>query len=361
MSRCPEALAIVALIAAAGPAAAEGLGLGRPATEAEIAAWNIDVRPDGLGLPPGQGSVSEGEEIFTNRCAMCHGDFGEGVGRWPVLAGGQGSLTRSRPVKTIGSYWPYLSTVFDYVHRAMPFGDPQSLTPDETYALTAYLLYLNDVVTDEDFVLSRGNFIEIHLPNEGNFVEDPRPDTPTLADGALCMQNCSDEVEISMRAAVLDVTPDEDGASGVTVSEDGSVSAGSAEGGGDQKVAATGQAESGTSTSDGAAQAHPELAAAGETVFGKCKACHEVGPEATNRVGPQLNGLIGRTAGGVDGFNYSSAMEAKGQEGLVWSAETIDDFLANPKDFVPGTRMSFAGLDSPEDRAAVAAFLGQFE
>ena len=182
------------------------------------------MRPDGTGLPPGEGSVADGEQLFTDQCAMCHGDFGEGVGRWPVLAGGQGTLTDARPVKTIGSYWPYLSTVFDYVHRAMPFGLGQTLTPDETYAITAYLLYLNDVVTDDEFVLSRDNFTTVRLPNEGNFIDDPRPDTPSLADGSPCMENCSDEVKITMRAVVLDVTP-EAGAS-AAVSEDGSIAGG---------------------------------------------------------------------------------------------------------------------------------------
>ncbi|MFH1517471.1 MAG: c-type cytochrome, partial [Pseudomonadota bacterium] len=118
-------------------------GLGRVAMADEIAAWDIDIRPDGTGLPEGKGTVAEGEPIFAENCAVCHGDFGEGAGRWPVLAGGQDTLLRDRPVKTIGSYWPYLSTVFDYVRRAMPFGDARSLSDDDVYALTAYLLYLN--------------------------------------------------------------------------------------------------------------------------------------------------------------------------------------------------------------------------
>lgn len=174
------------------------------------------MRPDGQGLPEGSGSVSEGEELFVERCAACHGDFAEGVDRWPVLAGGHGTLASQDPVKTIGSYWPYLSTVYDYIYRAMPFGDAQSLTHDEVYAITAYILYMNDVVTDEDFVLSRQNFTDIRLPNEGNFIEDARPDTPTLAQGEPCMSNCKDSVEITARARVLDVTPDsEEGGAGI--------------------------------------------------------------------------------------------------------------------------------------------------
>ncbi|MGB0903558.1 MAG: c-type cytochrome, partial [Mangrovicoccus sp.] len=145
----PEATDLVIQAAFSGDAAQSrqgGFGLGRAALPEEIASWDIDVRPDGQGLPEGKGDVWTGEEIFADNCAMCHGDFGEAVGRWPVLAGGQGTLTDDRPVKTIGSYWPYLSTVFDYVNRAMPFGNAQSLSPDEVYAITAYLLYLNDIV-----------------------------------------------------------------------------------------------------------------------------------------------------------------------------------------------------------------------
>lgn len=179
MSRFPEALILAALVAL--PAQAGDLGLGREATQTEIAAWDIDVRPDGQGLPEGSGTVLDGELIYMERCASCHGDFGEGRDRWPVLAGGFDTLTKERPVKTIGSYWPFASTVFDYVHRAMPFGAAQSLTADETYALTAYLLYLNYVVEDEEFELSRENFTEIRLPNEGNFFDDPRPDIPLVS------------------------------------------------------------------------------------------------------------------------------------------------------------------------------------
>ncbi len=191
---------------------AEPLGLGRAALPAEIAAWDIDVRPDGIGLPPGRGSVAKGEEVFTDYCASCHGDFAEGVDRWPVLAGGQGSLTRDRPVKTVGSFWPYLSTVFDYTYRAMPFGASQSLTPDEVYATTAYILYMNDIVTDEDFVLSDENLANVELPNQGSFRMDDRDEAevPQFSQ-APCMSDCKGPVEITMRAVVLDVTPEGEG------------------------------------------------------------------------------------------------------------------------------------------------------
>jgi len=186
------------------------VALGRPALPEEVAAWDIDIRPDGAGLPEGSGDVWTGEEVFAENCASCHGDFGEAVGRWPVLAGGHDTLDEDDPVKTIGSYWPYLSTVYDYVNRAMPFGYAQSLEPDDVYAITAYLLYLNDLV-DDDFELSHENFAEIRLPNEGNFYPDDRASTEyALFSAEPCMSDCKDAVEITARARIIDVTPEED-------------------------------------------------------------------------------------------------------------------------------------------------------
>lgn len=184
--------------------------LGRRATEEEIAAWDIDIRPDGAGLPEGRGTVAQGEVLFSSQCASCHGDFGEAVGRWPVLAGGQGTLTNERPEKTVGSFWPYLSTVYDYVRRAMPFGNARSLSDDDVYALTAYLLYLNDIVQDEDFELSKENFTSVRLPNEDNFIDDDRLSEKHYAPNIeQCMTDCKPgKAEVTKHAAVLDVTPD---------------------------------------------------------------------------------------------------------------------------------------------------------
>ena len=184
-------------------------GLGRVATAEEVAAWDIDVRPDGAGLPDGRGTVADGEMIFTEQCAACHGDFGEAVGRWPMLAGGFDTLTRERPEKSVGSYWPYLSTVYDYIRRAMPFGNARSLSDDDVYALTAYILYLNDVVTEEDFELSKDNFTDIEMPNVDNFIDDNRLEEPHYADKSEpCMTDCKpDPVTVVMRARILDVTP----------------------------------------------------------------------------------------------------------------------------------------------------------
>lgn len=221
MSRFPKlsvaaAAGLIMAGAVAGPVFAGKLGLGREALEQEVAAWDIDVRPDGQGLPPGRGTVAQGEEKFAEQCAACHGDFGEGVDRWPVLAGGRDTLKSDNPVKTVGSYWPFLSTVFDYVHRAMPFGYAQSLSNNEVYALTAYILYLNDIV-DDDFELSKENFTTVKMPNEANFFDDPRPDTALVTQKEPCMKDCKSEVKVTGRARVLDVTPEDDEAAQVKV------------------------------------------------------------------------------------------------------------------------------------------------
>lgn len=185
-------------------------GIGREATPEEIAGWNISIRPDGQGLPVGRGTVREGEALYVERCAACHGEFGESAGRWPILAGGMGTLASHDPVKTVGSYWPYASTLIDYIRRAMPFGASQTLTNDELYAITAYVLYLNDVLKDENFELNHRNFATIKLPNQPNFIDDDRE----TAEKAFwrkdpCMKNClPSEPKIIGRARTIDVTPE---------------------------------------------------------------------------------------------------------------------------------------------------------
>ena len=184
--------------------------IGRAPTAEEIRGWDIDVRPDGQGLPAGKGTAAQGEKLFMDNCASCHGEFGEGNGRWPVLAGGKGSLTSDNPVKTIGSYWPYASTVFDYVRHAMPFGNAESLKTDDYYALVAYLLYLNDIVTDETFELNDKNLASIKMPNEQGFVMDDRASTEkSFRQKELCMNDCTGPVKITGRATAIDVTPEE--------------------------------------------------------------------------------------------------------------------------------------------------------
>jgi len=184
--------------------------IGKLATKTEVAGWDIDVRPDGVGAPKGSGNAIDGEEIYVNRCAACHGDFGEGVDRWPVLVGGDGTLASHDPEKTTGSYWPYASTIFDYVYRSMPFGEAQTLTHDETYKLVAYLLNMNEII-DEDFVLSDKNIGKIKMPNASGFLlPDPRPDVTKYKDGQPCMKNCDVPLKIIGKARDIDVTPDDE-------------------------------------------------------------------------------------------------------------------------------------------------------
>ena len=202
-------LTSVATALLASPVMAEKLGLGRAALPEEVAAWNIDVSPNGDGLPVGSGSVEVGEQVFSENCAICHGEFAEGVDNWPKLAGGMDTLDRDDPLKTVGSYWPHLSTAWDYVHRSMPLGDAQAMSVDDTYAIVAYILYSNDLVED-DFVLSNENFLEVEMPNKDGFIIDDRETSEKhFWNAEPCMTNCKDTVEITMRATVLDVTPND--------------------------------------------------------------------------------------------------------------------------------------------------------
>jgi cytochrome c len=183
-------------------------GIGHVATSAEIAGWDIDVRPDGQGAPPGHGSVKDGEKIYMDKCSGCHGEFGESAGRWPALAQGKGTLATNDPVKTVGSYFPYVSVVFDYIRRAMPFGDSESLTNDELYAVTAYVLNLNDIV-DDKFVLSKDTWNQVKMPNRDGFYDDDRKTTEKAFWNANpCMKDCRGPVKITGHALSVDVTPD---------------------------------------------------------------------------------------------------------------------------------------------------------
>ncbi|NIE57665.1 MULTISPECIES: cytochrome c [unclassified Burkholderia] len=152
-----------------------GYGLGQPVDRAALAAWDIDVAPDGSGLPPGSGTVARGAHVFADKCAMCHGAGGEGSVGDP-LVGGLGSLTSAKPKKTVGSYWPYATTLFDYIRRAMPYNAPQSLSADEVYAVTAYVLHLNGIVPGDARFDAR-TLPRVRMPNRDGFVSDPRPGT----------------------------------------------------------------------------------------------------------------------------------------------------------------------------------------
>jgi S-disulfanyl-L-cysteine oxidoreductase SoxD len=162
--------------------AAERYGLGHAIGPQDLAPWDIDVRADGSGLPPGSGSVAQGRQIFAETCAACHGEKGEGkavpgaAGGFDRLVGGFGTLDKPKPIKTVGSFWPYATTLFDYVRRAMPFNAPQTLTDDQVYAVSAYILFMNKIV-GEDAVLDAKSLPQIKMPNRNGFItEDPRPD-----------------------------------------------------------------------------------------------------------------------------------------------------------------------------------------
>jgi S-disulfanyl-L-cysteine oxidoreductase SoxD len=149
-------------------------GVGRAPTADELKAIDIEILPDGRGLPSGSGTARAGKDVYTNRCATCHGPTGK-EGPQDILVGGKGTLTTSKPLKTVGSYWPYATTLWDYIRRAMPFDHPGTMSSDDVYASTAYLLFLNGIVGEDD-VLDQATLPRVQMPNRSGFVNDPRPD-----------------------------------------------------------------------------------------------------------------------------------------------------------------------------------------
>ena len=190
----------------AGAAEPGHFGYGNKATPELIAGWNIDVRgDDGVGLPAGSGTVERGADVYAEQCAACHGTFGEGEGRFPKLVGGKGTLRGERPEPTVGSYWPFAPTLWDYINRAMPMPAPHTLSADDVYALTAYILNLNDIVPNE-FVADRDSLPKVKMPNRDHFIwTDPRPDTMARP----CMSACADpaDIKITSTAEGKDLTP----------------------------------------------------------------------------------------------------------------------------------------------------------
>jgi S-disulfanyl-L-cysteine oxidoreductase SoxD len=146
---------------------------GQPIAPADIAPWDISIGPDGAGLPPGRGTVAQGEAVYAAKCQACHGEKGAGRPNDP-LVGGKGSLAAGKtPVKTVGSYWPYATTLFDYVRRAMPYQDSKSLTNDEVYAVSAYILNLNEIIGKDD-VMDAQSLPKVRMPNRDGFIPFPR-------------------------------------------------------------------------------------------------------------------------------------------------------------------------------------------
>jgi mono/diheme cytochrome c family protein len=164
------ALFLTAALAAQSPK----FGVGRPPTPDEIRELGAAIAPDGTGLPAGSGTVAAGRDVFAAHCARCHGPKAEGdVG--PILVGGQGTLKTPRPLKTVGSFWPYSTTLWDYVNRAMPFDQPGLLKPPEVYAVVAFVLNLNGIIPS-DAVMDATTLPKVRMPNRDGFVPDARPD-----------------------------------------------------------------------------------------------------------------------------------------------------------------------------------------
>jgi hypothetical protein len=167
------ALASCSSIAPGGQYAEASHDIGTPLTDKDLAAWNIDVAPDGRGLPAGSGDVATGALVFAAKCAACHGAQGQG-GLGDPLVGGQGTLASAKPKRTVGSYWPYATTLFDYIRRAMPYNAPESLSADEVYAVSAFLLNQNGIVP-ANTRLDAASLPRVVMPNHDGFVADPRP------------------------------------------------------------------------------------------------------------------------------------------------------------------------------------------
>src|ERR1700752_1459915 len=180
----PAALAVAVLLCATRAEAQSPYGIGRAATPAEIAVWNSDGGGHDSSLPQGSGTVSHGSEVFAQQCAACHGAKGEG-GVGDRLVGGQGTLGTPKPMRTVGSYWAYAPTLFDYIRRAMPQNAPESLSDDDVYALSAYILSLNGLLP-ANATLDAKTLAAIKMPNRNRFVGDPRPDVKNPE----CISNC---------------------------------------------------------------------------------------------------------------------------------------------------------------------------
>ena len=214
------------------------MAFAKTATSNEIKAWDIDVMPDGTGLPEGSGSVEDGDELYEDKCVSCHGDFGAGSGSYPKLTAGnayemQKTMKNQRvngndegPKRTFGSYWPEASTLWWYIKTGMPHPAPMSLTDDEVYAITAYILSINEieidgVLVDDDYVLDRAKFLKIKMPNKDGFIpnidgpkgqENARAfydDVTNYGNGTRCMKNCFDgEPKVQkIKVAIADFTP----------------------------------------------------------------------------------------------------------------------------------------------------------
>ena len=332
MFKLPNIFAVTllgaALVAGSVQAEASKYNFGAPASAEEIAGWDIDIRPDGMGLPVGSGNAMDGEAEYEVQCAACHGVFGEGEGRWPVLVGGEGTLADERPVKTVGSYWPYASTLFDYIRRAMPFPAPMSLSDKQVYDITAYVLYMNEII-EEDFELSNENLASIKMPNEDNFFVDDRPDVKNPR----CMADCADPSTMMLASSLAGVTPIGhfvEGADAPAASHEGQHDL-EAQKEADRKADITGEKVEVSQAAEPAAMS--AQAQAGEAVYkGACFVCHDsglagapkVGDAAvwTDRVGQGMDLLVSHALQGYSGS--AGVMPPKGGR-MDLSDEAVTD------------------------------------
>jgi S-disulfanyl-L-cysteine oxidoreductase SoxD len=178
------AMAIAAQTSSQTQAPVKYANIGRAPTAAEIKRWDITVLPNGMGLPDGSGTPAQGEALYRTKCAACHGAQGQGnAALGPALVGGIGSLATAKPLKTIGSYWPYATTVWDYIHRSMPYDQPGTLTADQTYAVTAFLLFRNGIIP-RDQAMNKRTLPKVRMPNRDGFIPDNRPDVGPTASPA---------------------------------------------------------------------------------------------------------------------------------------------------------------------------------
>jgi mono/diheme cytochrome c family protein len=169
----PAMAAAMMLTLATPAAAADAPAFGQPIAPGDLSSWDISIGPDGAGLPPGRGTAAQGEAVFVAKCQACHGEKGAGKPN-DALVGGFGTIASDKPaVKTVGSYWPYATTLFDYIRRAMPWNATKSLTPDELYAVSAYILNLNGVIGADD-VLDAQSLPKVKMPNRDGFILFPR-------------------------------------------------------------------------------------------------------------------------------------------------------------------------------------------
>jgi cytochrome c len=175
-ARTMRIAAVLLVVGGALPAVAQlaTYRLGRMPTPEEIKAWDVTIPPDGKGLPASSGTATLGRSIYAQKCATCHGEEGKNP-KYDPLVGGRGTLNTDKPVKTIGSFWPYATTLWSYINRSQPFDSPGSLSHEEVYAVTAYLLYLNGLIGETD-VIDAKTLPQVKMPNRGGFVPDPRPD-----------------------------------------------------------------------------------------------------------------------------------------------------------------------------------------